>query len=129
MNTFLFFLDYNGTVSNPLTWEQLQQVLSMFVDQGQLGNFSAILNGKVIGVSVVPPQSINDSTWATINDGTLEGYRILVVVDRLAIHQNIVPTYEGLPFTKQPKIKVLDTYVSIFLQVEIRVFNHCCLKT
>ncbi|XP_052063080.1 fibrocystin-L-like [Mytilus californianus] len=102
--------EINGTVTHPLTWEQLQQILAMAVDEGQLGNFSAIVNRQVIGVSVVAPQTVDDPLWATINDGTLEGYRILVEVDRLAIHQNIVPTYEGLPFTKQPKIKVLDSY-------------------
>ena len=114
-SSFLFCLEINGTVQNELTWDDLLRIYALAVDEGQLGNFSYILDGQVIGVSVAQPITPDDPLWATITVPTLGGaYKILVHVDRLAIHQHITPTYEGLPFTTQPKIKVLDTYVSVY---------------
>jgi hypothetical protein len=115
LSTFLFCLEINGTVQSELTWDELLRIYALAVDEGQLGNFSYILDGQVIEVSVVKPITPDDPLWATITVPTLGGaYKILVHVDRLTIHQHITPTYEGLPFTRQPKIKVLDSYVSVY---------------
>jgi hypothetical protein len=38
-----------------LTLAKLQEVYAAAVAEGQLGNFSALLNGTVIGVSVAEP--------------------------------------------------------------------------
>ena len=115
---YVYFTEINGTTSNPLTWEQLQQILSMAVNEGQLGNFSAIVNGQVISVSVAEPITVDDPLWATINPSTLGGYRVLVQVDHLAFHQTITENQENLPFVVQPKIKVMDAYVSHFYKIQ-----------
>jgi hypothetical protein len=94
-----------------LTLAKLQEVYAAAVAEGQLGNFSALLNGTVIGVSVAEP-TIDPSNpeWDTVTSS--DGYRVLVQVDHIDFHTKLVPLHEGTVFTTQPKINAFDVFVS-----------------
>lgn len=100
------------------------------VAEGQLGNFSLILNGTVLGISVAEP-TIDPSSpeWGEIT--TSDGYRVLVQVDHIGFNTKITPLHEGTAFKVQPKINAFDVVVSIFSvcnhDVDIYMNNLCNL--
>ncbi|XP_069115224.1 fibrocystin-L-like [Argopecten irradians] len=93
--------------SSDLSQTQLQNISATLVNEVQLGNISQVINLTVVGVAVVEPLPTPDSPeWNTTTNES--PYTVIVEAASMRFNPAPEPQHEGVVFTTQPKIQVLD---------------------
>lgn len=113
VNMTVYIVDLNGTSgAGDLTSAELDTAASKIVNEIQLGNFSQIINvSQDTTYSIAePPPSPSSSEWEEIKTDD-NPYTSLYVVDAMVFKPALVPQHEGVPFTTQPKIQIIDKNV------------------
>ncbi|XP_069115226.1 fibrocystin-L-like [Argopecten irradians] len=97
----------NVNDSSDLSLEQLRNISTSLINEGQIGNLSEVLNTTITGVAVVePPATPGTPEWnSTTNESP---YTIIIQAADMRFNPAPEPQHEGVVFKTQPKIQVLD---------------------